>query len=73
MAQATTSEVRSIARLATKKGGYVHLDAGPELNRELEARLGRRHNLGLRLNDFDVIFSTNIEDGEHINIEEGIA
>ena len=46
---------------------------GPELSQELLARLGPRHDLQLRLRDFDVVFTVRVESPNHINIEEGIA
>ena len=48
----------------------MHLGDGPELSKELEARLGRRYDIELQLRDFDVIFSVKVDEPDHINLEE---
>ena len=51
----------------------MQLHEGQELAEALEMRLGRRHDLGIRLRDFDVIFSVRVVSPGHINLEEGRA
>ena len=67
------ARVKEVARLAVKRGGFVHLGDGPDLTKELEARLGRWNDLGLELRDVDVIFSVEVDDPDHINLEEAKA
>ena len=45
----------------------------PDLSPELVARLGPRHDFGLGLKHFDVIFSIKVDTPNHMNIEEGVA
>ena len=73
IARLPRSEVRKIAKLASKRGGHVQLHEGQELAEALEMRLGPRHDLGIRLRDFDVIFSVRVVSPGHINLEEGRA
>ena len=72
-AQLPVSEVRKVARFAVKSGGCVRLSDGLAICQALDERLGRRHELGLRLSDFEVIFSVRVHGRGHINIEEGQA
>ena len=73
VADATVSKVSDIARLACKSGGHVRLGDGPTLSDELAARLGPRHIVPLNLGDVRVIFSVQICDPGHINLEEAAA
>ena len=73
VAQADVATVRSIARMASKLGGHVCLNDGPELTEALLARLGPRQTIDLELRNFDVIFSVHVESPNHINLEEGHA
>ena len=67
------SEVRRVAARACKRGGYVRLSDGPTISDALDKRLGRRHDLGLQLRHFEVIYSVRVVEPGHINIEEGRA
>ena len=51
----------------------MRLSDGPAINDQLDQRFGRRHDLGLQLRDFEVVFSVRVPEPGHINIEEGRA
>ena len=73
VARLPVREVLKVARRAVKRGGYARLSDGPAICQALDERLGRRHELGLRLSDFEVKFFVRVHEGDHINIEEGRA
>ena len=66
------SQILRVAHLCAKAGEHVTLAPSEDL-KEPPDNLGPRHDLGLHLGDFHVVFSVRVTSPDHINLEEGRA
>jgi len=67
------AEVRRIALLSSKNGDHLVLGGAVAGDRAPRGRLGRPHQLGLTLADFEVVLSVKVSEPAHINLEEARA
>ena len=73
VAAVSLDRVRALARLSTKAGDYVTLPRAGAAPAHDKLRLGKPHVLDLSLSEFHVVLSVQINEHQHINLEEGRA